>query len=123
MYRYYRSRKNTTDSFAYFEALVALIVAFILSGFVLLIFFDLMTYFPGVSSETPRYIEYLVGVVVSLPIIYALTKLFKKKDMMEMEMDKPTRRIGYRLIIFYIVSTFILIMYLAVTRITIYDFL
>ena len=123
MYRYYRSRKRTTDSFAYFEAIISLILAFMLGVFVLFEFFDLMNYLPNGSKHIPRFIEYLIGTFITLIIVYLISKLLKKEEVLKVEMDERQRRIGYRWIIFHIVFTFILIMYLAVTRITIYDLL
>jgi membrane protease YdiL (CAAX protease family) len=120
MHRYYDSGRD--KSIAYFSAIIALILAFMLLVFDIFVFFDLMDYLPG-GNGTPRYIEYLVGVIVTLPIVWVLYRFFKKEDVLKIEMSDRERRIGFIWIIFYFVFTFVLIMYLAVTKITIYDFI
>ena len=121
MYRYYRSRKNTTDSFAYFEAIISLIIAFIFIGFHLMWFLDLSNYVPLSNSDTPRYLKYLIGTIITIPIVYVLSRLFKKVDVLKIKMDRLSRRKGYFLIIFYFIFTFTLLMYQAFKKVTIYD--
>ena len=121
MFRYYRSRKSTTDSFAYFEAIISLILILYLNLLALAGFFDLLDFIPGFYSDIPRYMEYLVGSILTLLVAFVINKLFKKEDVLKMEMDKRSRRIGYGLIIFYFLISIIFLGYFAVTKITIYD--
>lgn len=120
MYKYYDS--GSTKSIAYFKAIIALIMVFMLLGFNIFAFFDLMNRLPG-GKETSRYVEYLVGVIITLTVAFVIGRIFKKEEVLKITMNKRERRIGYIWIIFYYVFTFVLIMYLAVTRITVYNFI
>jgi hypothetical protein len=93
------------------------------TGFHFIWFLDLANYIPGGGPDTPRYLRYLVGAIVTVPIVYVISRLFKKEDVLKIEMDKSSRRIGYVFIIFYFIFTFILLMYQAFNKITIYDFI
>lgn len=106
-YRYYD--KGSTKSIAYFSALNALIIVLFLNLFSVLIFFDVVKRNPEYSIKTSMVIKYLNGYVIYIPIFLILKKIFRKEDILKIEMDKPSMKRGYFIIITYIILSILIL--------------
>ena len=102
-YKYYD--KGSTKSIAYTSALIALIMVLFLNVFSILIFIGIEKKYLVFSDGVPIYIKYLIGFTLFILIFFILKRAFKKEDILKIEMDKPSMRNGYILIIAYIISS------------------
>ncbi len=109
-YHYYD--KGSTKSIAYFSALTALIMVIFLNSFAMIIYFDFAQRNPDYSSRTPMSIKYLIGFIIFIPIFFILKKIFKKENILKIEMDKSTMRKGYFIIVSYIILSLFMLIYI-----------
>jgi hypothetical protein len=109
-YHYYD--KGSTKPIAYFSALTALIMVLFLNVFAMLIYLDVINRNPDYSIRTPMSIKYLIGFILFIPIVFILKKIFKKEDILKIEMDKSTMRKGYFIIVSYIILSMVMLIYI-----------
>ncbi len=74
-----------------------------LNVFALLIYFNIIKRNQDYSTQTPMSIKYLIGFLIFIPILFILKRTFTKEDILKIEMDKPTMRKGYIIIVGYII--------------------
>jgi hypothetical protein len=117
---YYYSEGHTKD-ILFSNAIVSFIGVLILCYFNIIIFFDLTFLIPFKDSDTPKYIQYLVILLVTLPATLILQKLFRKEDVMKLDMIKRERRVGYNYSLLFIFSLIELFVFVVFSRVTIDD--
>jgi hypothetical protein len=106
--------RGSTADVAYLKAIVSLIAIIILNIFVFSSVFGLMDYLPYSGDVTsPKYERHLVISAVFLPVVFLIVKLFKKRDVLNINMGKSERRYGYTVIIVYLVLLFCSFVFLA----------
>jgi hypothetical protein len=111
MYECY-SRTDRNPS-AYSWAVHSLVGVLFMHMFVFCIMFDLVGYIPYGEKF---FIQLGFGIALFIMVVYVSVVIlinicFKERDILSIEMDKSSRRIGYVLIVLYFIFTFILLMY------------
>jgi hypothetical protein len=100
-YKYYD--KGSTKDIAYFSALAALLIVIYLNTLTVLIISGVLKKHPEISEETPIYIKYILGYIIIIPAMFVLKIIFKKEDVLKIEMGNAAMRNGYILIVLYII--------------------
>jgi hypothetical protein len=106
-YHYYD--KGSTKGIAYQSSILALMMAMFLNLYTVLVFTGVEDRYLRFSDSTLRWQKYLIASIFLLPIYFVVKKVFKKEDIVMLEMDRSTMRRGYFLIIVYIILSTLLL--------------
>ena len=109
-YKYYD--KGSTKDIAFEKSIASLILVLFLNIFSLLIIFNVLERHPDNSNGTLMSIKYLIGFAIFIPIFFILKIFFKKEDVLNIEMDKPTMRKGYFIIVTYIILSMLMLTFI-----------
>lgn len=113
-YRYYD--KGSTREIAYEAALLALIFVLFLNIFSILLYFSIPDiYFPN-SSAVPKFKKYIVGFLILIPVLFLFKNAFKKHEIINVKMNKNEIRIGYFIVVSYILCSVILLIWVINNR-------
>ncbi|GIV28668.1 MAG: hypothetical protein KatS3mg027_2482 [Bacteroidia bacterium] len=105
-YTYYN--KGSTKSIAYFSALIALMMVLFLNIFSLLIHFDVI----GRNSIiAPMSIKYLIGFIIFMFLFPVMKSIFRERDMLKIKMSKFEMKVGYIVVVMYIILSVLLLIY------------
>jgi H+/Cl- antiporter ClcA len=113
LHRYYD--KGSTKSVAYLKTLTVLIFSLFLNLYALLII-------TGVDRSEwlidlyffSRVQRYIIFFIITLVVYYSIHKCIDKQKVLNVEMSKKEMRIGYALIIFYLVASVALLTYVII---------
>lgn len=107
LYNYYD--KGSTKSIAYQSSIMALMMAIFLNLYSVLIFTGVEDKYLTLLDGTHKWQKYLITSLFLLPIYFGIKKIFKKEDILKIEMDKPTMQKGYFIIITYIILSMLIL--------------
>lgn len=106
-FKYYD--KGSTKDIAYESAILAFVGFTTLNIAAIFNFFDLDVFYL-VKADYPRYLKYLLCFVIYLlPAFVLIRKYYPKSVIDEYDMDKSKIRIGYFLIILYVIISIALL--------------
>jgi hypothetical protein len=109
-YKYYD--KGSTKSIAYQSSIMALMMAIFLNLYSVLIYTRVEDKYLTFSDCTHKWQKYLITMLFLLPIYFGMKKIFKKEDILKIEMDKPTMRKGYFIIVAYIILSMLMLTFI-----------
>jgi hypothetical protein len=101
-----------TKSIAYQSSIMALMMVIFLNLYSVLIFTGVEDKYLTFSDGTHKWQKYLVTILCLLPIYFVIKRIFKKEDILKVEMNKPTMRIGYFIIITYIILSALMLIFI-----------
>lgn len=108
-YKYYD--QGSTKSIAHESAIIALTMVFIINTLSVVFWLDIDKKIGFDTFEISRGLKYLIGIGLVIPIVFVLKKVFPRDEILKIHMDKKTMRVGYFLIVAYIIlSTVILLL-------------
>lgn len=118
----YSRKKNDEldDSDEYFSAILTLLFAFFIAVLNILAFCGILDQLLKYRVDSV-FTEYLIVLVVIIPIIWLLTVIFKKEKVITIRMNKRQKRIGYICIILYFLSAYCLLIIQRFKKFTVYD--
>jgi uncharacterized integral membrane protein len=82
---------------------MALMMVLFLNIFAILIFFNVDDKYLTFSDGTLKWQKYLWVTIFLLPFYFGLKRIFKKEEILKIEMDKPTMIKWYIIIVGYII--------------------
>ena len=108
-HRYYD--KGSTKDIAYESAIFALITILTLNLLSILYYLGVpREYFPNLFL-IPRLQKYIIGLLILIPIFFLFKRIFKEREVTNIKMDRKEIRIGYFIIVIYIICSVILLVY------------
>jgi membrane protein implicated in regulation of membrane protease activity len=121
MNKYYSD--NYDDNSMIYRAYISFIFIMMIFGINVLLLLGFGYLAEYRKSETPWYSQYVIIIIFTLFMIYLLKKVFKKEDVLKVNLTERQQSIGYRIILSVIFVLFGIFGFLAITKITIYNFI
>lgn len=84
-------------------------IVLFLNIYAILVYSGLEDKYLSFADNTLMWQKYLITTLFLIPIYFMLRKLFKKEDILKTEMDKPTMRKGYFIIVTYIILSMLML--------------
>jgi hypothetical protein len=106
-YSYYD--KGSTKSIAYQSSIIALIMTLFLNIFSVIISMGLAGKYLKNSVDLTIWHKYIIGFVIFIPIYWLLKTMFKKEDVLKIEMTESNKKKGYFIIIVYIIFSIMML--------------
>lgn len=107
LYRYYD--KGSTKSIAYFSAMCFFIFVLYLNVQTISLLLGIEKVGDTSFSDKPKSFQYFVAALIFVPVMFILQKLFKKEDVLKIEMSKRSIKIGNIIILLYLISSMLIL--------------
>lgn len=105
-YEYYSSGKYERD--AYSHSLFAFMGMLFLNSSAAIVFLRLGQYLPNIHG-VPKWEQYLVGFAIVIPIYFLFKQLFKKEEILNVEMNENGIEKGQYLLLVYTIFSVVLL--------------
>lgn len=106
-YSYYN--KGSAKNIAYQSSMIALIMTLFLNIFFVLIATGLAGKYFKNSIDLNTWQKYIVGFIIFIPIYWLLKTMFKKEDVLKIEMTESKMKKGYFIVVVYIIFSIIML--------------
>lgn len=106
-YSYYN--KGSAKNIAYQSSMIALIMTLFLNIFFVLIATGLAGKYFKNSIDLNTWQKYIVGFIIFIPIYWLLKTIFKKEDVLKIEMTESKMKKGYFIVVVYIIFSIIML--------------
>ena len=109
-YHYYN--KGSTKSIAYQSSIMALMMLLFLNLYSVLILTGIEDKYLMFLDGTLKWQKYFITSLFLVPIYFGIKKIFRKNDILKIEMDKSTMRKGYFIIVGYIILSMLMLAFI-----------
>ena len=106
-YSYYN--KGSAKNIAYQSSMIALIMTLFLNIFFVLIATGLAGKYFKNSIDFTTWQKYIVGFIIFIPIYWLLKTMFKKEDVLKIEMTESKMKKGYFIVVVYIIFSIMML--------------